>query len=103
MRLCDMRQDIENRLSKGQNYQNIADVYGIKRGMAWQIAHGYKPGKRVSAILQLEPDSELQYTRSRRQRLNEIAREWGYAGWANYETETLKGNYEKIPQPQNRD
>ena len=103
MDIHQIRCAIQDRHKSGEIYQSIADSFHITKAMAWQIAHGYKPGKRVSAILQLEPDSELQYTRSRRQRLNEIAREWGYAGWANYETETLKGNYEKIPQPQNRD
>jgi hypothetical protein len=58
--------------------------------MAWQIAHGYKPGKRIAAILNLEPDADLKYTRTRRERLDEIARQNGYTGWCNYESHVLK-------------
>jgi len=35
------------------------------------------------------PASGLKYTRSRNQKLNEIARSWGYASWSAYETELL--------------
>jgi hypothetical protein len=48
-----------------------------------------KPGKRVSAILNLDPDCNLKYTRSRNERLDEIAKAEGYDSWCNYSTAVL--------------
>ena len=92
MRLVELRQDIQNRRKSGETYQSIADDLRISKGMAWQIAHGYKPGKRVSALLDLEPDGDLKYTRTRRDGLNEIAQRWGFTGWSEFETYQLKSN-----------
>jgi hypothetical protein len=92
MSLTQLLLDIQNRRKLGESYNSIGRSFGIKQGMAWQIAHGYKPGKRVSAILQLEPDCNLKYTRSRREGLNEIAQRWGFASWSEFETYQLKSN-----------
>ena len=92
MRLVELRQDIQNCRKSGETYYSIATVYHINKAMVWQIEHDYVPGKKVSTILQLEPDGDLQYTRTRRQRLNEIAKKWGFSSWANYETWMLKSN-----------
>jgi hypothetical protein len=86
MQLC---LDIQNSHKLGKSYQSIADDLRISKGMAWQIAHGYKPGKRVSALLNLEPDSDLRYTRNRQECLDEIARAEGYDSWCNYSTVVL--------------
>ena len=87
--LSDLRHNIRAWHKSGESYQAIGKRYGITKSMAWQIEHGYKPGKRVSAILNLEPDCELRYSRNRRERLNEIAQAAGYDDWANYETAVL--------------
>jgi hypothetical protein len=92
MRLCELAHAIQNRRNLGESYQRIGASYGIKQGMAWQIAHNYKPGKRVSALLDLEPDGGLKYTRTRRDGLNEIAQRWGFTGWSEFETYQLKSN-----------
>ena len=89
MNLYTVRQAIHNRHENDETYQSIADDLGITKAMAWQIEHGYKPGRRVSAILQLDPCPDLRYTRTRRERLDEIARGWGYSGWCNYESSLL--------------
>lgn len=90
MRLCDYAHAIHDRRNNGESYYRIGASYGIKQGMVWQIEHGYKPGKRVSAILNLDPEPDLKYTRTRREHLDAIARRWGFEGWSNYETMTIR-------------
>ena len=92
MRIGQLCQTLQNRHKTGESYRVLGEAYGISKGMAWQIAHGYKPGKRVSAILGLDPPARLLFTRTRRARLNEIAKKWGFTGWANYETWMLRSN-----------
>ena len=87
--LCDLRHNIQAWHKMGESYSAIGERYSITKAMAWQIAHGYKPGKRVSALLHLEPDCDLKYTRTRRSRLNEIAQAAGYNNWSNYESAVL--------------
>jgi hypothetical protein len=94
MQLHHLRQDIQKRRSNGETYYSIARVYGINKTMVWQIEHGYVPGKKVSAILALDPGADLKYTRSRRETLNEKARGWGYENWCAYETAVIHGEKE---------
>jgi len=97
MTLTQLRQDIQNRRKMGQTYRRIGERYSVSDGMVWQIAHGYKPGKRVAAILNLEPDADLKYTRNRQECLDEIARAEGYDSWCNYSTVVLhRGKIAKI-------
>jgi hypothetical protein len=89
MDIGQLRRLIQKRHKNGESFRIIAASYGITKPMACQIFHGYKPGKRVSAILNLDPDPDLKYTRSRRDRLDEIASGWGYVNWCAYETAML--------------
>jgi len=95
MDIHHIRHSIQARRKKGEIYQSIADDLNINKAMVWQIEHGYIPGKKVSEILQLDPNPELKYTRSRRERLDEIAKEWGFSSWCAYETNTLNNQKAK--------
>ena len=89
MLLCDLRHNIQAWHKSGESYRKIGERYGITKTMAWQIERGYRPGKKVSTILNLEPEPDLKYTRSRRERLDQFARYWGYKSWCEYETYIL--------------
>jgi len=89
MDIHHIRCSIQAKRKNGEIYQSIADDLHINKAMVWQIEHGYTPGKKVSSILKLDPDPELKYTRTRRERLDEIAKEWGFSSWCAYETKTI--------------
>ena len=92
MQLGLLRQEIRKKHKKGKSYRLVGVDYGINKTTAWRIERGYRPGKKVSAILQLEPDPTLKYTRTRRERLDELAQRWGFDNWSNFETWQLRSN-----------
>ena len=92
MKLDKLCLDIKNRRLNGQTYQSIASHYNLTRSMVYQIERGYKPGKKISSILNLDPEPGLISTRKRREILNEIAKSWGYASWCSYETSIIKSS-----------
>jgi hypothetical protein len=92
MTFYQLCRDIRQRHKSGESYRLIAQAFGISKAMAWQIYHGHRPGKRISAILHLDPTSTLKSTRSRRERLDRIARIWGHSSWCAYETAVLNCN-----------
>lgn len=89
MRLHQLCTTMQKRHKNGESYRSLAKEFGITKPMAWQIAHGYKPGKKVTGILKLDPSSDLTYTRNRQKTLDQIAREWGFASWCAYETDMI--------------
>ena len=74
----------------GSTYAEMAHSLNISKAMVRLIEQGHKPGPEVSAKLGLEPSAKLSYTRNRRKILNEIAQEWGYDNWSEYETDTIQ-------------
>jgi hypothetical protein len=89
MRLGSLSTHIHERHENGESYETIGNDLGINKTAAWQIEHGYKPGKKLSTILKLDAEPNLNYTRSRRERLDEIARGLGYKSWSEFETYLL--------------
>jgi hypothetical protein len=84
-------QEVRRRHKSGESFRLIARSLGITKPMASLIYHGYKPGAKVAAILDLDPEPKLQHTRTRRARLDEIAREMGYNTWCSFESAVLHG------------
>jgi len=54
----------------------------------------YRPSKKIKALLKLDPEPSLVYTRTRRQKLDRIARLKGYACWSAYESAMIR-EYDK--------
>ena len=90
MNIDELRDDIQKRRLGGETYESIGDHFGISRSLVQYIEEhpSYNPGRNIKKKLGLETSSA--YTRKRRERLNEIAKLWGYASWSNYETETIR-------------
>ena len=88
MNLLEVRTCIQNRKSKGETYQSIADDLGINRALARYIGlhPNYKPSLRIKKTLKLDPDNRLIRTRKRRAILDGIARRLGFRSWCAYET-----------------
>ena len=78
------------------SYGHIASKLGIEPSMVKYIEthENYKPSKRMIAKLKLDPDPSLVYTRTRRQKLDRIARSWGHACWSAYESAMIR-EYDK--------
>lgn len=92
MNISELRQYIRSSRESGETYRKIAGKLGIKSALVKYIENNsnYRPGKKVAAILNLDPEPGLISTRKRRERLDEIARSWGYSSWCAYETECIK-------------
>jgi len=92
MKLPDLRTNIQTRRANNETYGSIAISLGINRSMVKYIEthESYRPSRRITNILNLDPCPDLIYTRSRRERLDEIAKAWGYTCWSAYETLTLR-------------
>jgi hypothetical protein len=75
-------------------WRAVADKYHVNVSYIYNfVKHGIVPGN--NAILEVlgfldVPNTKLDYTRSRRERLDEIAQGWGYASWCNYESSTIE-------------
>ena len=84
---------INKRRFSGDSYSAIAADLGISKAMVRYIeTHpGYRPSRRMRDLLNLAPDSNLAYTRSRREALDGLARAHGYSSWSGFETALLKG------------
>jgi len=90
MKLDELCQYVKRCREIDMTYQQIADDLHVSKAMAKLLEQGHKPGPEVSAKLGLEPSAKLSYTRNRRKILNEIAQEWGYDNWSEYETDTIQ-------------
>ena len=92
MNIGTVRQEIINKRLKGETYESIACNLGINRALVFHIEthEKYKPSKKIAKILNLDPDPSLVYTRTRRQKLDKIARSRGYACWSAYESAMIK-------------
>jgi len=92
MNLIELRCHIINKLKNGESYGKIGSGLGISRAMVKYIEthENYKPSKRMVGILNLDPDPALIYTRTRNQKLNEVAKKKGYASWSSYGTAMIK-------------
>lgn len=95
MRLSELHTSIRKR-HETEPYSSIAFSLGINKALVKYIeTHPhYRPSRRIAAILKLDPDNDLRYTRTRRERLDEIARSKGHKSWCALETHVLK-EYEK--------
>lgn len=92
MDIPQLRKTIQKKRESGQTYRRIASKLGINAALVQYIEthEDYKPSKQVAKIFNLDPDQNLICTRKRRERLNEIAKSWGYTSWSNYETEMIR-------------
>lgn len=90
MNLTDIRIQITVRRVNGETYKEIGKSLGISAPEADRIAHGKRPGKKVSAILGLDPSPALQATRRRIAKANQIARAWGFKSWSEYTTRMIE-------------
>lgn len=96
MQFHELCQELRERSKNGESYHKIGESLGITKPAVGRIIKGIRPGKKVSDILKLDPSPDLSYTRRRRNKLNWIAKTWGYDNWANYETCVLHtGNIEE--------
>jgi hypothetical protein len=89
MNIRAVRHEIVEMKRRGKSYYCIAKELGVNRSGIWKVAHGIRPGPHVCAALGIDPPSGMKYTRTRRERLDEIAQGWGYASWCSYETSVL--------------
>jgi AraC-like DNA-binding protein len=92
MNLVELRCYIVNKLKNGESYGKIGSGLGISRAMVKYIEthENYKPSKSMKEMLKLDPTPALEYTRTRNQKLNEIARELGFGSWCKFCTYLLK-------------
>jgi len=90
MKLNELRLNIVERRLDGETYQSIANYYGVTKSMIFQIEKGYRPGKKISAVLNLEPSEPVIQKRIRRQKLDKIAQSWGYKGWWDYGSKAIE-------------
>jgi len=98
MNLLELQNDIKKRHAAGETYQSIAKSIGINRALARHIGitPSYRPGKRIKKILNLDPSSDLLYTRFRRAILDGIAKKKGFASWCNYETSEIAKYHDEM-------
>ena len=96
MNLIELRCYIINKRENGVSYGKIGKEFGIPGSMVEYIEthENYKPSKQMIAKLKLDPDPSLVYTRTRRQKLDRIARDMGYACWSAYESAMIR-EYDK--------
>ena len=92
MNINQLRERIISKRDKGESYRRIASKLGLEPSMVRYIEthENYKPSKRMVKILNLDPEPSLAYARTRNQKLDEIARSWGYSGWCAYGTAMIK-------------
>lgn len=97
MQVMQIHHEIVERRKNGETYRAIAESLGIGHSLVQYIeTHpDYAPSKKVRAILNIEPGSDLVYTRLRRSTLNYVAELYGFPNWSAYETEVVH-QYNKI-------
>lgn len=73
------------------SYNKLALKYGVNVRYVWDllvndnVPHSRKIRKKLGII-----KHGLEYTRTRNQKLNEIAKSWGYTSWCNYCTHLIE-------------
>ena len=94
MNLIELRCHIINKRENGVSYGKIGKEFCIAGSMVEYIEthENYKPSKQMISKLNLDPDPSLVYTRTRRQKLDKIARARGYACWSAYESAMIREN-----------
>ena len=85
---------LKNEKDEIGSYNKLAKKYGVNIRYVWEyLTTGKVPNSRkVQRKLGIKTTA-LIYTRTRRQKLDEIAREWGYSGWCAYETTMIERWY----------
>ena len=85
-----LRDNIKKKRLNGETYESIASELKVSRALVQYIeTHPrYRPGRHMRKHLNLK--SEVTYTSIRRDKLNEIAKMWGYPSWCAYETDIIK-------------
>ena len=89
MDIDNLRDEIKKRRSNGETYESIGDDFGTSGSMIQYIEEHprYNPGRNIKKKLGLETSDK--YTRTRRDRLNDIAIFNGYKSWCAFETYVL--------------
>lgn len=92
MNKIELRQTILFHRKNGLSYNQIGILLSIPRSLVKYIEEhpNYNPTPAMAKRLNLTPTPALSYTRTRRQRLDKVARYLGYSSWSNYETLTLE-------------
>lgn len=83
---------LENEYRELGSVDKLADKYGVNVRYVWEfLKKGIVPPNKVCKKLGMfDPDNDLLYTRTRRERLDEIARSKGHKSWCALETHVLK-------------
>jgi len=87
----EVTERLKKEYSEIRSYNKLAQKYGVNVRYVWEfLTDGKIPkSKKVRNRLGVTTSS-LEHTRTRRHKLNEIARSMGYTSWCAYETAKIK-------------
>jgi hypothetical protein len=90
-----IRSDMQEHHAMSKSWQKTGEAFNVNKAMARLLANGYNPGKKVRIQLHLDKPrtSSLRYTRTRRERLDELAQKDGFPSWSAFETHKLKEDW----------
>ena len=91
-----LRLSIIDRRKNNETYRSIGESLGISGALVYHIEtrENYRPSKKIKKLLGLDPTPSQVYTKTRRQKLDKIARDMGHACWSAYESAMIR-EYDK--------